>query len=154
MNLRIYQIGKTKEDWLKAGIDEYLKRLGAFLKVEIIELPDVSLKSTGCADIVKARETQNVLKRISPDEYLILLDESGVQKSSLEFSRYLTNLYERKSVVFVIGGVFGTDNALKQRADLILSLSAMTFTHQMVRLVLIEQIYRAMMISHNRNYHI
>ncbi|MDZ4182932.1 MAG: 23S rRNA (pseudouridine(1915)-N(3))-methyltransferase RlmH, partial [Candidatus Cloacimonadaceae bacterium] len=82
------------------------------------------------------------------------LDETGAHKSSLEFSRYLTSLSERKSVVFVIGGVFGTDNALKQRADMILSLSAMTFTHQMVRLILIEQIYRAFMISHNRNYHI
>lgn len=154
MNLRIILIGKTKEDWLKTGIDEYLKRLSAFLKVEMLELADVSLKNTGSADIVKAREAQNVLKRLSQDDYLILLDETGAQKSSLEFSRYLTSLSERKSVVFVIGGVFGTDNALKQRADMILSLSSLTFTHQMVRLILIEQIYRAFMISHNRNYHI
>ncbi|HOH47075.1 MAG TPA: 23S rRNA (pseudouridine(1915)-N(3))-methyltransferase RlmH, partial [Candidatus Cloacimonadota bacterium] len=90
---------------------------------------------------------------ISREDYHIVLDERGQQKSSLEFSSFLTNISDRQNVVFVIGGVFGTSAALKQRADLLFSLSAMTFTHRFARLILMEQIYRAIMIKNNRPYH-
>lgn len=153
MNLRIIQIGKTREPWIKAGVDEYLKRLQAFVKLEVLELSDTSLKIAGSPAAVKSKEAITILNKIEAEDYLILLDERGVDKTSLEFSGFLTNISDRKRVTFVIGGVYGTDPSLHQRADLIMRLSAMTFTHQMARLVLAEQLYRAMMISAGRSYH-
>lgn len=153
MNLRIIQIGKTREPWIKAGVEEYLKRLQPFIKLEVLELSDTSLKIAGSPAAVKAKEAASILNKIEPEDFVILLDEKGLDKTSLEFSGFLTSISDRKRVVFVIGGVFGTDPGLHKRADLILRLSAMTFTHQMARLVLVEQLYRAMMISSGRSYH-
>lgn len=153
MNLRIIQIGKTKEPWIKAGVEEYLKRLQAFIKLEVMELSDTSLKIAGSPAAVKAKEAISILHKIEPEDFVVLLDETGIDKTSLEFSGFLTSISDRKRVVFVIGGVFGTDPSLHRRADLMLRLSAMTFTHQMARLVLVEQLYRAMMISSGRSYH-
>lgn len=153
MNLRIIQIGKTREPWIKAGVEEYLKRLQPFIKLEVLELSDTSLKIAGTPEAVKAKEAALILSKLEPEDYVILLDERGLDKTSLEFSGFLTNISDRKRVVFVIGGVYGTDPCLRKRADLMLRLSAMTFTHQMARLVLVEQIYRAMMISSGRSYH-
>ena len=107
MNLRIIQIGKTKDAWLSEGIDEYLKRLAPFANVEVIELPDVSIKTAGSAETVKDKEAVIILRRLEKDDYVILLDEQGRQKSSLEFSDYLFSLSDRRVLVFVIGGVFG-----------------------------------------------
>ncbi len=153
MNAFIIQLGKTKDSWLKEAIDEYLKRLKPYLKLEIIELPDIALNKVANIAAVKAKEAETVLKQIQTEDYLILLDERGRQKSSLEFAGFLSTLSIRKRVVFVIGGVYGTDKSLQSRANLLLSLSKMTFTHQHVRLVLIEQIYRALMINNNKPYH-
>jgi 23S rRNA (pseudouridine1915-N3)-methyltransferase len=153
VNLRLFLIGKTKERWLKEAISEYVARISPFLKLELVELPDASLKIAGSAEQVRSREAETCLKRLHPEDVVILLDERGLKKTSLEFSGFLTNLSERRSVVFVIGGAYGADEKLKRRADHILSLSDLTFTHQMARLILIEQIYRALMISHNRSYH-
>ena len=153
MNLRIIQIGKTKDAWLSEGIDEYLKRLAPFANVEVIELPDVSIKTAGSAETVKDKEAVIILRRLEKDDYVILLDEQGRQKSSLEFSDYLFSLSDRRVLVFVIGGVFGVSKAVKDRADCCLALSRLTFTHRMARLVLCEQLYRAMMIKANRSYH-
>lgn len=153
MNLRIIQVGKTREAWIKRGVDEYLKRLQAFIKLDVLELSDTSLKIAGSVASVKAKEAAHILSKIEPEDYMILLDERGLDKTSLEFSAFLTNISDKKRVVFVIGGVYGSDPSLQARADQTLRLSAMTFTHQMARLVLVEQLYRAMMISANRQYH-
>lgn len=153
MNLRVIQIGKTRETWLKEGIAEYLKRLRPLVRLEVEEIPDVSIRKAGNAEAVKEREAVLCLKRLAPDDHVILLDERGEMKTSLEFSAFLANLSGMRSVVFVIGGVYGAGEGLRQRANGCLSLSAMTFTHQMVRLVLVEQIYRALMIQNNRPYH-
>lgn len=154
MNIRIIQIGKTKDAWLQTGIDEYIKRLSPFAGVEIRELPDVSLKTQANPDAVREKEAILCLKHITPQDCLILLEETGSMKTSLEFSEFLTNLSDRKNIVFLIGGVYGTHQSLKQRADHMLSLSRMTFTHRMARLILVEQIYRAMMIANKRSYHV
>lgn len=154
MNIRIIQIGKTKDAWLQTGIDEYLKRLSPYASVDIRELPDVSLKTQANPDAVREKEAILCLKQISPQDCLIVLDEAGSIKSSLEFSEFLTNLSDRKNIVFLIGGVYGTHQSIKQRADHTLSLSRLTFTHRMARLILVEQLYRAMMISHQRSYHV
>ncbi|MEF3694730.1 MAG: 23S rRNA (pseudouridine(1915)-N(3))-methyltransferase RlmH [Candidatus Cloacimonadota bacterium] len=153
MNLRLIQFGKSKDAWLLEALAEYQKRLQAFCKLEILELPDESLKHNPSPAQVMDKEAVLCLQKLNRDDYLILLDERGQQKSSLEFSSFLTNISDRQNVVFVIGGVFGTSEVLKARADFLLSLSAMTFTHRFARLILIEQVYRAMMIKNNRSYH-
>ncbi|PKN74059.1 MAG: hypothetical protein CVU50_00345 [Candidatus Cloacimonetes bacterium HGW-Cloacimonetes-3] len=154
MKITIIQIGKTKDAWMNEGIAEYLKRLSAFISVEVLELPDTSIKTAGNAEAVKDKEAQTVLKRLTPDDYVILLDEHGEQKTSLEFADFLVSLSERQRIVFVIGGVFGAAQVIKTRADNTIALSKLTFTHRMARLILCEQIYRAMMIKANRSYHI
>lgn len=153
MNFRIIQLGKTKEAWLASGIDEYVKRLGAFVKLEITELADTSLKTAGTIDAVKQKEAEAIQSKLDKDDYVILLDESGERKTSLEFSSFLSSLSASKHVVFVIGGVYGVADSLRKRANACLSLSPMTFTHRMVRLILVEQLYRAFMIQANRSYH-
>lgn len=154
MNLVLIQIGKTKDRWLQEGIDEYLKRLGPFHNLRVVELPDHSLRTSQNSEVVRAREAETVLKQLGEDDYLVLLDEGGMLKTSLEFSHFLSSLSDKRRVVFLIGGVYGAHASLKARANAILSLSPLTFTHRMARLILIEQIYRATMIANSRSYHI
>lgn len=154
MNLGLIQFGKTKDRWLQEGIDEYLKRLEPWHRVQIIQLPDASIKNNPDTQAVMQKEAEAALKVIQADDYVIVLDEAGKQYNSLDFSAFLTNLSERRRVLFVIGGVFGVCESLKARADELMSLSSLTFTHRMARLVLIEQIYRACMIRSGRKYHI
>ena len=153
VNLKVLLVGKTREGWLKQGIDEYLKRLAPLQKVDLVEIPDVSLSVAANQAEVKSREAALCLKRIDPEDYLVVLDETGQAKTSLEFAAFLTKLSERKSVLFLIGGVYGVDPQLRDRANETICLSRLTFTHQMARLILLEQLYRAMMIKHNRSYH-
>jgi len=153
VKIKLIQVGKTKDKWLQEGIDEYLKRLSAFTKTEIFEVADESLKYNANPEMVKEKEALNILKQLKPDDYLILLDERGNQKTSLEFSEFLVSL-SGKDLVFVIGGIFGVDQSVAERANFRLSLSKLTFTHRMSRLILCEQLYRAMMIKANRSYHI
>ncbi len=154
MKISILQIGKTKDKWLNEGIEEYLKRLTAFVQIEVIELSDISLKIAGNPDAVRDKEATAIMKRLDDGDYVVLLDELGAQKSSVEFAEFLVSLSTKKHVVFVIGGVFGAASALKARADCTIALSRMTFTHRMARLILCEQIYRGMMINANRSYHV
>lgn len=153
MILRVLQVGKTKEGWLKEGISEYMKRLAPMMRLEVTDIADVSLKTAGSPDAVKAREAALCLKRLAPEDFVILMDERGEAKTSLEFAEFLNNLSSEKSVVFLIGGVYGAHESLKTRANACLSLSPLTFTHQMARLLLVEQIYRALMINNGRSYH-
>ena len=154
MKISIIQVGKTKDAWLSEGIAEYLKRLSAFATIDVVELPDISIKIAGNPESVKTREALSLLKRLEPDDYVVLLDERGAEKTSLEFADFLISIYQKKHVVFVIGGVFGVSQAIKTRADSSIALSRLTFTHRMARLILCEQLYRAMMIKANRSYHI
>lgn len=153
MNLRVIQFGKTKEDWLKEAFAEYLKRLRPMMSLDIVELPDTSISKAGTVEKVKSAEATTCLSRISDDDFVVVLDEHGEQKSSLEFSSFLTSLSDKRNVVFVIGGVYGLDGIVLKRANSCFSLSPLTFTHQMARLILLEQIYRALMIISNRKYH-
>jgi 23S rRNA (pseudouridine1915-N3)-methyltransferase len=154
VKISILQIGKTKDSWLNEGIEEYLKRLSAFVQVDVIELADASIKMLGNPESVRDKEAMSVMKRLDDNDYVVLLDELGAQKTSVEFAEFLVSLSTKKHVVFVIGGVFGASKALKERADCTIALSRMTFTHRMARLILCEQIYRAMMINANRSYHV
>ncbi len=133
----------------------YLKRLGHYLKFELAILPDVRNAGRLQAGQLKALEGESVLQRLRPGDFLILLDEGGRQFSSEEFAAFLSRQFQLsyRRLVFLIGGAYGFSPEISQRADLKLSLSRMTFSHQMVRLFFLEQLYRAMTILNNEPYH-
>lgn len=157
MKIKIYAIGKVK-DFYKAGVDEYIKRLSSYCKVEVIELKDESISDKPSEkEISKAIDTEGkrVLSLVKDNEYLIALDLSKKELDSVEFSKYLKNKLESNgaSISFVIGGSYGLSNELKARVNDSICLSKMTFPHQLARLILLEQIYRAFKILNNETYH-
>lgn len=157
MRIKIYCIGKIKEQYLKDGINEYLKRISAYSNVEIVEVADSKVRDNpNASDIEKAKneEGDRVLKLIK-NEYLIGLDLNKKEPTSEEFASFLqVKLVEGGSnVSFVIGGSYGLSDALKERCNSSISLSKLTFLHQMTRLILLEQIYRAFKILNNETYH-
>ncbi|MED2942390.1 23S rRNA (pseudouridine(1915)-N(3))-methyltransferase RlmH [Bacillus swezeyi] len=158
MNISIVAIGKLKEKYLKQGIDEYIKRLSAYAKVEIIELPDEKAPenlSEQDMKIVKDKEGERILSKISPDAHVIALAIEGEMKSSEELADNMDRLatYGKSKVTFVIGGSLGLSDAVLKRADEKLSFSKMTFPHQLMRLILLEQVYRAFRINRGEPYH-
>lgn len=157
MKIKIYAIGKVK-DFYKAGVDEYIKRLSSYCKVEVIELKDESISDKPSEkEIIKAIDTEGkrVLSLVKDNEYLIALDLSKKELDSIEFSNYLKNKLESNgaNISFVIGGSYGLSNELKSRVNDSICLSKMTFPHQLARLILLEQIYRAFKILNNETYH-
>ena len=157
MNIKIYCIGKIKEQYLKDGIAEYLKRLLPYAKTEIIEVMDSKVKDNPNEfDITKAKneEGDRVLKLIKND-YLIGLDLNKKEFTSEEFAEFFNQkLVEGgSSISFVIGGSYGLSENLKKRCNSSISLSKLTYLHQMTRLILLEQIYRAFKILNNETYH-
>ncbi|EWH20104.1 MULTISPECIES: 23S rRNA (pseudouridine(1915)-N(3))-methyltransferase RlmH [Bacillus] len=158
MNISIVAIGKLKEKYLKQGIDEYIKRLSAYAKVDIIELPDEKAPenlSDQDMKIVKDKEGERILSKISPDAHVIALAIEGKMKSSEELADNMDRLatYGKSKVTFVIGGSLGLSDAVLKRADEKLSFSKMTFPHQLMRLILLEQVYRAFRINRGEPYH-
>lgn len=149
---RIICIGKIKEEYLTKGILEYKKRINGFSSLEIIEL-----KEYNTLDISKnvENEGKEILSRIKNDDYVISLEIKGNVINSVEFSQYLEKLstYGKSRIIFVIGGSNGLSNEVKKRSDYALSFSKMTFPHQLMRLIIMEQIYRALTIMNNREYH-
>lgn len=156
--IRIIAVGKIKESWMKMGISEYLKRLIAYEKIEIVEVEDEKTLETNSQqqnEIVKNKEGQRLLKRIKDNEYVILLDLAGKQRSSEQLAQKISSLYVQghSSLCFVIGGSLGISKAVIQRANDLWCLSLLTFPHQLVRLFLLEQIYRSFRILHHEPYH-
>lgn len=157
MRIKIYCIGKIKEQYLKDGINEYLKRISPYSNIEIVEVSDSKVRDNpNQSDIDKAKneEGDRVLKLIKND-CLIGLDMNKQEFTSEEFAIFLNKkLVEGGSnISFVIGGSYGLSDALKKRCNTSISLSKMTFLHQMTRLILLEQIYRAFKILNNETYH-
>ncbi|WP_299089797.1 23S rRNA (pseudouridine(1915)-N(3))-methyltransferase RlmH [uncultured Metabacillus sp.] len=158
MNISIVTIGKLKEKYLKQGIDEYLKRLSTYAKVDIIELPDEkapeNLSETEM-EIVKEKEGERILNKISDDTHVIALAIEGKMKSSEQLAKDLDQLatYGKSKIAFVIGGSLGLSPAVMKRANDTLSFSKMTFPHQLMRLILLEQVYRAFRIIRGEPYH-
>ncbi len=150
--IKILCVGKIKEEYLDKGIKEYLKRLNAFTKVEIIEL-----KEGNNIDIDKTLLTEGVsiLDKITKDDFVITLEIEGKMLTSLELSQKIKDLYTygHSNIVFIIGGSWGLDEKVKKRSNLALSFSKFTFPHQLMRLILIEQIYRSFTIINNKEYH-
>ncbi len=158
MNISIITIGKLKEKYLKQGINEYLKRLSAYAKIDIIELPDEKAPeqlSLAEMEQVKNKEGERILGKISDDTHVIALAIEGKQRSSEELAKEMDKLatYGKSKVAFVIGGSLGLSDAVMKRANDTLSFSKMTFPHQLMKLILLEQVYRGFRINRGEPYH-
>ena len=158
MKITIACVGKIKEKYLTVGIDEFTKRLTPFCKLETVAINEEKMPdnpSPAGKERVLEKETQRLLAIIPENSYVILLDVICKQVSSPELASKIDalTLNGNSHITFVIGGAFGYTDALRKRADYALSFSKMTFTHQMIRLLLIEQIYRAFKISRGEKYH-
>ncbi len=158
VNISIITVGKLKEKYLKQGIQEYVKRLQPYTKMEIIEVPDEKApENLSDAEMlqVKQKEGERILQKISPDSHVIALAIEGKQETSEQFAKTLDNLatYGKSKVAFVIGGSLGLSEEVMKRADSSMSFSKMTLPHQLMRLVLVEQVYRAFRINRGEPYH-
>mgnify|MGYP003291306637 FL=1 len=158
MTIKLFVIGKIKEQYLKLGINEYVSRITPYCKLEIIEVNDEPVKdnpSSAEIEIVKNKEADKILKLIKTSDYLISLDLNKKEMDSVEFAKFLDKKFEigGSMISFVIGGSYGLGDKLKERCNDSISLSKMTFLHQMTRLILLEQIYRAFKINKNEVYH-
>lgn len=158
MKIKIYAIGKIKENYLKVGINEYLERIKPYSHIEIIEVNDEAIVDNPKESDIKLainNEGKKVLKLIKENEYLIGLDLNKKELNSVGFADFLNKKFVigGSNISFVIGGSYGLSEELKNRCNDSISLSKMTFLHQMTRLILLEQIYRAFKINRNETYH-
>ena len=154
MKIKIVSVGSIKEKFLKDAISEYLKRLTRFAKIEIIEVDETKIQNKS-EEQVKKEEGERLLKRIGQDEFVFLLDLKGELISSEVLAQKINDLINKgiSPLAFVIGGTLGLSEEVRKRANIKLSISKMTFTHQMCRMIILEQIYRAFKIINNEEYH-
>jgi 23S rRNA (pseudouridine1915-N3)-methyltransferase len=155
MKITLIAIGKTDDSYLKEGFDKYLKRLKHYIKLDVVLIPDVKNSKNLSEDEQKSKEADLFLKQIQNQDIVVLLDEKGTELSSTHFADMLNKkmIGSVQNLVFLIGGPYGFDNSLYQRANHKISLSRMTFSHQMVRLFFVEQVYRAFTILKGEPYH-
>ncbi len=155
MKLKLIFIGKTDEAWLKEAIDKYLGRVRNYISVELVVIQDIKNIGKKGIDFQKEEEGRQILRNIGQAEEVFLLDENGKEFSSEDFSVFLQKKMNAglKVLTLVIGGAFGFSNEVYTQVPNRLSLSKMTFSHQMVRLLLVEQLYRAFSILNNEPYH-
>lgn len=157
LSINVICIGKIKENYLKNAIEEYSKRLSKYCKLTITELPDEKIPdklNNSLENDIKTKECNNIINHIKKDSYIIALDLNGKQFTSEEFSKKIENLsMENSNLTFIIGGSLGLTKKLLDSCNFKLSFSKMTFPHQLFRVFLLEQIYRAFKISNGENYH-
>lgn len=155
MKILLLVIGETDEDYLITGIKKYVGRLGHYVSFEMKEIPDIRNRKTLSEEQQKKSESFLLLSQFQAGDYIILLDENGKQFTSVEFSENLEKLMASgsKRIVFVIGGPYGFSQEVYAKANAKMSLSPMTFSHQMVRLIFVEQLYRAFTILKGEPYH-
>ena len=155
MNIELITVGKTKTRYVADGIDDYLKRLRRYINFSITEIPDIKNAGKLTQNQQKEEEGKLILSKITNSDYLMLLDERGRQYTSPAFAEHIDAIAAtgRKCLKMVIGGPYGFSESVYKRADELLSLSKMTFNHEMVRLFITEQTYRAMTILRGEPYH-
>ncbi|MFK7904553.1 MAG: 23S rRNA (pseudouridine(1915)-N(3))-methyltransferase RlmH [Chitinophagales bacterium] len=155
MKISFLLIGKTQIKYFQEGIAEYQKRLKHYHSFEIKVIPALKKTKNLATKVVKEKEGNLILQQFSPGDFVVLLDESGKSYTSMQFSHYLQSLLNRhiRQLHFVVGGAYGFSPEVYKRADAKLSLSSMTFSHQMVRLIFVEQLYRAFTILKGESYH-
>jgi 23S rRNA (pseudouridine1915-N3)-methyltransferase len=155
VKVKLLSIGKTEEKYLKEGIDIYCKKLKHYFPWEYEEIPAIKQTRNLSLDEQKKREGDAILKKISLSDTVVLLDETGTQYSSIGFSTFVQQqlMQGSKQLLFITGGTYGFSQDLYQRKDYLISLSSMTFSYQMVRLIFLEQLYRAATLLKNESYH-
>lgn len=155
MNIVLLTVGKTDVKWVKEGLDLYASRLGHYVPFRVTEIPELRKVSALTQAQIKEKEGALILKQLGPQDMLVLLDEHGHEYRSLEFADHLQKLLSRgaKNLVFCVGGAYGFSDAVYARSQDKISLSRMTFSHQMVRTVFAEQLYRAFTILKGEPYH-
>lgn len=154
MKITLLLVGKTLKGWIKDGLDVYEGRLGHYVGFNIVEIPELKNVSALTKDQIKKKEGELILKAVRSDDNLILLDERGKERSSLEWASFLqTEMAKGKNIVYVVGGAYGFSEEVYARSNGKVSLSRMTFSHQMVRVIFAEQLYRAFTIINGEPYH-
>lgn len=155
MKITLLTVGKTDKDWVRQGMDIYASRMKHYFPFFVVEIPELKNVSALSEDQIKTKEGELILKNLRPADDVVLLDERGREYSSMEFAKVLQDKisYTGKDIVFIIGGAYGFSEAVRQRAASRMSLSRMTFSHQMVRAIFIEQLYRAFTIMRGEPYH-
>ncbi len=155
MKILLLSIGKTDDDYLITGIKKYVGRIGHYASFEMKEIPDIRNRKTLNEDQQKKAESFLLLQQLQPADHVVLLDENGKQFTSVGFSESLEKQMATgaKRIVFIIGGPYGFAQEVYDRANAMMSLSPMTFSHQMVRLIFVEQLYRAFTILKGEPYH-
>ena len=155
MKITLLTVGKTDVKWVKEGLDLYVSRLSHYVQFSLVEIPELKNVSSFSQAQIKEKEGDLILAAIRPSDEVILLDEHGKEFRSVEFARFLEERMARsgRDMVFVIGGAYGFSQKVYERSDRKISLSAMTFSHQMVRTIFAEQLYRAFTIMRGEPYH-
>ncbi|MFD2145653.1 23S rRNA (pseudouridine(1915)-N(3))-methyltransferase RlmH [Mucilaginibacter antarcticus] len=155
MKITFLTIGKTEDAYLRDGIDKYVKRLKHYTKLEMVDLSELKNTKALTEPQQKVKEAELLLKKISPLDHVILLDDKGMELTSRQFAAFLDkkSIGSTTSLVFIVGGPYGFDPSVYERANDKLSLSRMTFSHQMIRLLFVEQLYRAYTILKGEPYH-
>lgn len=158
MNITLITVGKLKEKYLKQAIDEYAKRLTRYCKLDIIELPDEKTPDNASEKdelIIKEKEGQLILSKVKENAFVIALDLNGKHVTSEEFAKFIEHqgVMGNSNIAFIIGGSLGLSNEVIKRANYKLCFSKMTFPHQLFRVMLLEQVYRAFRIMKNEPYH-
>lgn len=155
MKIKLLLVGKTDSDYLSKGIDEYVKRSKHYLPFEMVIIPDLKNTKNLSEDQQKQKEGELILNQVNSGDFIVLLDENGKEFTSVDFSKFIEKrmISGLKNLVFVVGGPYGFSNEIYKQCNSKISLSKMTFSHQMVRLIFTEQLYRAMTIIKGEPYH-
>lgn len=155
MNVSLLTVGKTDVKWVKEGLDLYKSRLKHYVPFEVTEIPELKKVANLTKQQIKEKEGEFILKNIGPNDTLLLLDEHGREFRSMEFADYLERQMASgsRNLVFVVGGAYGFSDKVYERSQGRISLSKMTFSHQMVRTIFAEQLYRAFTILKGEPYH-
>lgn len=155
MNIELWCIGKNSFSFVKSGLDEFTSRIKHYTKFDVVCFDEIKKSKKENPNNIKNREANLILKRLKGNEILVLLDEKGREMNSIKFSNFIENkmIYSSNKVIFLIGGAFGFSEDLYKRANDKISLSKMTFSHQLIRLSFVEQLYRAFTIIKNEKYH-